>query len=201
VSPSSSRWTDASAARDAAIAADGGGFDEALDDLIDALREYSADWNARLRLDRRRHCAAAAGPVKRGTRQDHEAFVTIEGWEEVRNARGRKGSHHATYELLTPAGEILRTRIGHPPDRATYGAVLWSHILRDQLEVTSDEFWNCVDNKAPPGRGAPPQPTAALPAQIVYQLIHTVGVPEATIAQMSREEALARLNDYWSGLH
>jgi hypothetical protein len=138
--------------------------------------------------------------VKLGTRQDHETFVTIEGWEQVRNAHGTRGGHHTTYELVTPTGEILRTRISHPPDRTTYGADLWSHILRDQLKVTSDEFWGCVDNKVTPDRGAPPQPPAALPVQIVYQLIHTVGVPEAEVARMSREEAISRLNDYWSGL-
>lgn len=138
--------------------------------------------------------------MKLGTRQDHETFVITEGWEQVRNARGTKGSHHTTYELVIPTGEILRTRISHPPDRTSYGPGLWSHILRDQLKVTSDEFWGCVDNKVNPDRGAPPQRPAALPVQLVYQLIHTVGVPEAEVARMSREEAVSRLNDYRSGL-
>jgi hypothetical protein len=138
--------------------------------------------------------------VKLGTRQDHETFVTIEGWEQIRNARGRTGSHHATYELATPTGELLRARISHPPDRTTYGAALWSHILRDQLKVTDDEFWNCVDNKMAPDRGAPPLPARALPAQIVHQLIHTVGGPENEVAHLTREQALSRLNEFWSNL-
>jgi hypothetical protein len=138
--------------------------------------------------------------VKLGTRQDHETFVTIEGWERVRNARGTRGSHHTTYELVTPNAEILRTRISHPADRTTYGADLWSHILRDQLKVTNDEFWRCIDDKVTPDRGTRPRPPTALPVQIVYQLIHTVGVPEAEVARMSRAEAISRLNDYWSGL-
>ena len=151
-------------------------------------------------MDHRRGAAPAVGAVKLDTRQDHEVFITTEGWDKVRNARSKKGSHHATYELVTPTGEILRTRISHPPDRTTYGVELWSHILRDQLKVTGDEFWNCVENKVLPDRGSPPQSAAALPAQIVYQLIHTVGVPEADVAKLSREEAVIRLNDYWSGL-
>ena len=32
------------------VAADGDSFDDAVEDLIDALREYAEDWNARLRL-------------------------------------------------------------------------------------------------------------------------------------------------------
>lgn len=138
--------------------------------------------------------------MKLGTRQDHETFVTVEGWEQVRNARGTRGSHHVTYELVTALGDVLRTRISHPPNRTTYGAELWSHILRDQLKVSGAEFWNCVDNKVAPDRGAPPQPTGALPVQLVYQLIHTVGLPEDEVARMSRQEAISRLNDYWSGL-
>lgn len=31
------------------VAADGGSFDEAVDDMIDALREYAADWQDHLR--------------------------------------------------------------------------------------------------------------------------------------------------------
>lgn len=30
------------------VAADGAGFDDAIDEMIDALREYAADWNERL---------------------------------------------------------------------------------------------------------------------------------------------------------
>jgi len=32
------------------VAADGSTFDEAVDEMVDALREYAADWEARLRL-------------------------------------------------------------------------------------------------------------------------------------------------------
>jgi predicted RNase H-like HicB family nuclease len=32
------------------VAADGSTFDEAVDEMVDALREYAADWESRLRL-------------------------------------------------------------------------------------------------------------------------------------------------------
>lgn len=43
-----------------------------------------------------------------------------------------------------PDGRVLRTRVSHPVDRTDYGKSLWSHILRDQLEVSEAQFWECV---------------------------------------------------------
>ncbi|MDK3255589.1 hypothetical protein [Blastococcus capsensis] len=81
-----------------------------------------------------------------------------------------------------------------------YGARTWSHILRDQLDVTEAEFWACVDERKLPDRGsaAGETPANALPAGLVYQLIHVVGVPEAEVATMSLVHALAVMNEHWS---
>jgi hypothetical protein len=68
-------------------------------------------------------------------RADHAKFCENEGWRVVRDARGRTGTHHLTYELDLPDGRTLRTRVSHPPDRTDYGPSIWSHILRDQLAV------------------------------------------------------------------
>src|SRR3954469_23640834 len=94
----------------------------------------------------------------RPTRQDHEEFCRTEGWRPVRDARGRTGTHHITYEFDLPDGRVLRTRISHPPDRSGYGAAIWSHILRDQLQVSEAEFWRCVRDGTGPDRGAPALP-------------------------------------------
>lgn len=130
------------------------------------------------------------------TRADHQRFCQIEGWTEVRNATGKR-AHHVTYELALPDGRILRTRISHPPDRRTYGPSLWSHILRDQLEVTAEEFWMCVQDQTVPDRGAVGVPQETIPAAIVRQLIKH-RVPESEIAGMTREEAIARAAELWS---
>ncbi len=131
------------------------------------------------------------------TRKDHEAFCVAEGWQRVRDARGRTGTHHVTYELGLPDGRILRTRISHPVDRSGYGPSLWSHILRDQLQVTEAEFWAAVRENKKPNRGAPEPPAAALPADLVHMLIARVGLPEAEVAVMSKDQAIARLQRYW----
>lgn len=132
------------------------------------------------------------------TRADHERFCVIGGWVQVRNARGKTGTHHVTYELTLPDGRVLRTRISRPPDRTTYGAALWGHILRDQLQVSEVAFWECLETGNPPDRGEPSPQPGALPADLVFQLVHRFRVPEGEVQQMTKPEAVARLQECWA---
>lgn len=132
------------------------------------------------------------------SRQTHEKFCRVEDWTQVRDARGRTGTHHVTYELSLKDGRVLRTRISHPVDRTTYGPSIWSHILRDQLDVTDGGFWSCVQDGIKPDRGEPEVPAEALPAELVYMLIMRVGLDETAVAVMTKDEAVARLNQYWT---
>lgn len=132
------------------------------------------------------------------TRHDHEKFCDVEGWKPVRDARGRTGTHHVTYEFALPDGRILRTRISHPVDPSTCGPSLWSHILRDQLQVSESEFWNCARDGVKPDRGLPEPPAEALPADLVHLLITRVGLSESEVGSMSKTDAVERLNRYWT---
>lgn len=132
------------------------------------------------------------------TREDHERFCEREGWRRVRDAKGRTGTHHITYELTLPDGRVLRTRISHPPDRTAYGDNLWSHILRDQLNVPQDVFWACVRDGQLPDRGVPAPPSETLPADLVHLLLTRVGLIEDEVSQLSKPEAIARLQRYWT---
>ena len=135
------------------------------------------------------------------TRKDHETFCQVEEWRLVRDARGRTGTHHVTYELGLADGRILRTRISHPVDRSDYGPSKWKHILRDQLEVNESQFWACVHDGVKPDRGMPQPPVAALPADLVHLLISRAGVSESEVAGMTKDEAIARLHRYWAEDH
>ena len=104
-----------------------------------------------------------------------------------------------TFELALPSGRVLRTRVSRPANAETYGPALWSTILGSQLCVTEAQFWRCVDEGQVPIREtAVSVPASALPAGLAYQLIHTVGLSDAEVAALSREEAIARLSDFWS---
>jgi hypothetical protein len=132
------------------------------------------------------------------TREAHDSFCRIEGWQPVRNARSQTGTHHVTYELQLHDGRILRTRISHPVNRDTYGESLWSHILRDQFDVDQATFWACVQDGKKPDRGAPEPSPEALPADLVHMLITRVRLSEAEVAAMSKEEAIVRMQRYWA---
>jgi hypothetical protein len=132
------------------------------------------------------------------TREDHEAFCKTEGWQPVRDARGRTGTHHVTYELHLHDGRILRTQISHPVNRNTYGPSIWAHILRDQLDADEAAFWACVQDGIKPDRGEPEAPAGALPADLVHLLLTRVRLSEAEVAAMSKDQAIARMQQYWA---
>lgn len=134
------------------------------------------------------------------TRDDHDRFCVVEGWSEVRNVRGKPVRHHKTYELTLPGGAVLRTRISRPVNRTTYGPAMLRHILTEQLHVSQEEFWACVDDGQPPRRGAPdlPEQDASIPASLVYQLLHDVGLSEEEITRLTRAEAIATMQAHWS---
>jgi hypothetical protein len=132
------------------------------------------------------------------TRKDHETFCLTEGWQQVRDARGRTGTHHVTYELHLHDGRILRTRISHPVNRDGYGPAMWALILRDQLAVGEGAFWACVRDGVKPGRGEPEARRDALPADLAYLLITRLHLAESEVAAMTRDEAVARIAAYWS---
>jgi hypothetical protein len=143
-------------------------------------------------------CSPVSWPAL--TRKDHEAFCTADGWKLQQNARGATGDHFI-YELDLPDGRILRTRISHPVNRSGYGADMWAHILRDQLDVDAAVFWACVRGEALPKRGNPEPPAEALPAEVAYLLRERVRLSDSEIAALTRDEAIARLQRYWAEDH
>lgn len=134
------------------------------------------------------------------SRREHQRFCEIEGWSEVLNARGKPTQHHITYELALPDGRVLRTRISRPANTDTYGPGLWPHVLDDQLCVSEDDFWTCVDDAVVPDRGAvsTAPPENVLPASLAYQLVHTLGLKDAEVAAMTLDEAVQRMQEHWS---
>ena len=131
------------------------------------------------------------------TRRDHLRFCEIEGWTVVRSDTGKRSTHHETYELELPDGRILRTRISRSPDRTDYGAALWSHILRDQLQTSPEEFWQCLRTGEPPARSSLPAPQGAIPVDLAHLLKNRVGLSDYELAKMSREAAVERAQQYW----
>jgi hypothetical protein len=75
---------------------------------------------------------------------------------------------------------------------------MWAHILRDQLDVDQAAFWACVRDGIKPDRGVPEAPAGALPAELVHLLLTRVRLSEAEVAAMSKDQAIARMQQYWA---
>jgi hypothetical protein len=131
------------------------------------------------------------------TREDHDTFCTTEKWDLVRGATGKPVTHHRTYELPLHDGRILRTRISRPINGSEYGKSLWSHILRNQLEVSARVFFDCAHGGILPDRGVPVAPEGALPLYILRELIDRVGLTPEEASGFSLQEAEKRIARHW----
>jgi hypothetical protein len=127
------------------------------------------------------------------TRTDHRGFCEHEGWERA------DADHHLTYALRLPGGLILHTRISHPVTKQAYSPRLAAHILRDQLQVSADEFWACAADKVVPARSVV-TPTAGptLPAGLLMTLKRELALSDAELAVLSKVEAVQMLNAHWA---
>lgn len=128
----------------------------------------------------------------------HRQFVEMEGWDHRGTVKRRMGDHHR-YLLRLPDGRLLMTKISHPSNKETYGPDLWAAILRDHLQVSAEEFWACVDGGILPARSRPPAPLGEeIPIGVVHQLINRAGLTDAEVRALTKEQAIARLNRFWS---
>ena len=130
---------------------------------------------------------------------DLRRFCGIDGWEELKGARGKRGDHFRYREVLSDGG-ILRTKASHSDDEI--GRDLWNHIWREQLTLEGeDQFWEALEtgksvDRSRAGEAAPSGPS--LPAWLVNNLIRQAGVSPEEVARMSEEEARARLSEFYS---
>lgn len=131
------------------------------------------------------------------TFRDLRQYVINAGWAEEPNlARGRRrtGDHRRYFRDL-PDGTRLRTKVSHD-ERVEIGEDLFHRILRDQLRVTEERFWDVVRAR-PSGESEVTQPTVEpIPGWLVARLLFTVGISEAEVAHMTAEEARAAWLNY-----
>jgi hypothetical protein len=74
---------------------------------------------------------------------------------------------------------------------------IWSHILRDQLYVIEEEFWACVRGGIKPDRGEPAAPLEPLPVGLAHLLVTRVHLSSTEMAALTRQEAVARMQQFW----
>jgi hypothetical protein len=118
-------------------------------------------------------------------------FFRADGWREVR----RTGDIH--YEKVLDSGDVLHSMRSSGKNDETIGKDKFAEILRLQLRVSAQEFWDCVNSGEPvrrPGRPAPVPPNA-LPLWLVRGLFAELGLRETDIRGMTEEDARRLLNE------
>lgn len=127
------------------------------------------------------------------TFRDLEAYLERDGWiPEANLARVRRRTgDHRRYRKELPDGSILRTKVSHALGEEI-GIGLFKHILRDQLRVDEARFWAIVRGGAQPAAGAEAPRRDTIPAWLVERLMTTVGITEAQLRSLTRDEALER---------
>ncbi len=128
---------------------------------------------------------------------DLRKFCEKDGWDP------RKKTDHWRYTKTLPDGRTLRTKISFGSGEI-HDPGLFAAILREQLDVSEDEFWRVVRQAGPARRT--PKLTPAVPA--------TSGLAASTVLQLRKravtlerikrlktqaeaQQLLQRLTDHW----
>ena len=140
--------------------------------------------------------------VKLPTYAEHRRFCEVDGWQDKdAGSKKPKGDHHRYVKTL-PDGKPLFTRVSHGSGQYQSRSV-WHMILREQLEVTEEEFWAAVEDGEVPIRAsveAAPPGDEPLPMQLVTQLRYAVGLSIHEIGSMTLAEAEAALTAWEESL-
>jgi hypothetical protein len=123
---------------------------------------------------------------------DLRQYVTNDGWTEEPNlARGRRRTgDHRRYSRDLPDGSRLRTKVSHD-EHAEIGEDFFHRIVRDQLRVTEERFWQVVHGRSGFETPVSEPTTEPIPGWLVTRLLFTVGLSEAHVAGLTRDQAQA----------
>jgi hypothetical protein len=133
--------------------------------------------------------------------REHLHFCQIDGWQELKGARGHSRDHIYFVKELAD-GRALRTKVSHGTKNREYSAGLWKQIWHEQLALDSEaEFWAVLKEKRPALRAQSESALEqeALPGWLVQRLIYSVGLHEQELASFSLAEAERRWQEYQLG--
>jgi hypothetical protein len=126
-----------------------------------------------------------------------EAFCRSEGWEEVDEGRS---PDHRYFRLVLEEGIVLETRVSHS-SKKTMSPGRWKAILRDQLQVSDEDFWHALRTKKPVRRPSGPpreEEIEQVPAWAASVLSSRLGMSPPEIASLGRDGAIQLAQEAWS---
>jgi hypothetical protein len=131
---------------------------------------------------------------------DVEDFLAADGWREIPSSeRGGSRRRHVFYEKLLADGRVLQTHISHSRGK-TMSPGRFSSLLRNDLEVSKDEFWACIRSGTPVDRPVLLDDPRVVEhdAWVVAVLVGELHISLAELGALSREEAEAVVHRHWA---
>lgn len=126
-------------------------------------------------------------------------FLAIDGWRKIEaNERGGKRSRHIFYEKTLDDGRALQTHISKSgqkrPSPGRFGS-----ILREQIEVSRQEFWDALKSGQPVDRpvGLDPDESVEHEGWVIEILVGQLHMSAGDIEQLSPDEAKERVYEFW----
>lgn len=133
------------------------------------------------------------------TWDDVEAFLAADGWRKLPSReRGGTRQRHVFFEKVLQDGRVLQTHVSHS-GRKTMSPGRFSSILRHDLEVSKEAFWNCIQTGRPVDRPvAVGEGPVEHEAWVIAVLTGELYMSAEEIETLSPEEAQQIVNDHWS---
>jgi len=132
--------------------------------------------------------------------EDVEKFLKADGWAQISaTARGGGRQRHIFFEKELPEGRTLQTHISH--DRSgTMSPGRFSLILREQLEVSREAFWEAIRTGEPVARPTPEDQDEIVEHEpwVMAVLVGSLHLSADRIAELSEDEAIALVQRHWS---
>ena len=130
---------------------------------------------------------------------DIRDFLRADDWRELPpGERGGTQSDHIWFEKVLPDGKVLRTKISHAK-QMTVSAGRFRAVARHELEVSTEELWECIRRGEPVDRPAPvEEPVYQHPAWIVNVLSGQLHMSDDDIAKLGAQEAERLVHEHWS---
>ncbi len=130
---------------------------------------------------------------------DVRDFLDADGWRKIETgARGGARSRHVFYEKVLDDGRVLQTHVSHAAQKSV-SAGRFTSILGHQLEVSREDFWECIRTRKPVDRPVEVEEGPVEHEQwVVAVLVGELHLTPEEFEALSAEEARRLVEEHWS---
>ena len=133
------------------------------------------------------------------TYKEIRKFVEVEGWVNKDSASKKKTGNHFRFTFITPDGQSLYIFISHGRGQIQ-DPKLFTHILRSELKVSANQFWEAVDHGVIPRRSSQSGSSSMIEFKLMRKLLTIAGVSPSKLERISQVEA-EKLWSQWLKKH